>query len=81
VIEISISPVHRTVANLTALRHPGLHMVRISGALIILQMAGHTGCIGDVVIAVDVALRAGRSSVRPSKREPGVGVVEAGVGP
>ena len=56
-------------------------MVRISGALVILQMAGHTGCIGDVVIAVDVALRASRSGVRPGKRKPGVGVIETGIGP
>jgi len=81
VIETSISPAHGAVANLTGLRHPGLHMVRISSALVILQMAGHTGCIGEVVIAVDMALRAGRSGVRPCKRKPGVGMVETGVGP
>lgn len=81
VIETGISPAHGAVANLTGLRYPRLHMVRISGALIILQMAGDTGCIGDVVIAVDVTLRAGRSGVRAGKRKPGVGMVETGVGP
>ena len=80
-IETRISPVHRAVAHLAGLRYPGLHVIRISGALIILQMAGHTILIGQFVVSVDMALCAGGSGVRPSEWEPSVGVVEARVGP
>lgn len=80
-IETRTSPVHSAVANLTGLRYPRRHMVRIGGALVILQVAGHARRIGQVVVSVDVALRTGRSGMRPSERESGVGVVEAGVRP
>jgi len=81
VIETRISPVHSAVANLTGLRYACLPVVRIRGALIILQVAGHASGVGQVVVSVDVALRAGRSSMRTSEWEPGVGMVEAGICP
>lgn len=80
-IKAGISPVHCTVANLTGLRYPSLHVVRIRCALIILQMAGHAIGIGQFVISIDMALCAGRRGVGSGEREPSVGVVEAGVGP
>ena len=81
VIETRIAPIHRAVANLTGLRYPSLHVIRISGALVLLQVAGHAIRVGQFVVSIDVALRAGRRGVRPSKWEPSVGVVKARVGP
>jgi len=56
VIETRVPPIHRAVTNLTGLRHPGLHVVRVRGALVILQVTGHAGGIGQVVVPIDVAL-------------------------
>ena len=80
-IETRIPPVHRAVANLAGLRYSRLQMVRIGGVLVILQVAGHAILIGQFVVPIDMALRARRGGMRPSEREPGVGVVETGVSP
>ena len=58
VIELPISPRIGVVTILASSRYSGRLVIGIGGALIVLQMAGHTGGIGDVVVAVDVALRA-----------------------
>ena len=80
-IETRVSPVDRAVADLTGLRYPCRHVVRVSGALVILQVAGHASRIGQFVVSIDVALRAGRGGMRPGEWEPGVGMVEAGIRP
>jgi hypothetical protein len=53
------------VARLTSLGESLLHVVGISRALEILQVAGYAGRARDVVVVVDVALAALRSRVRP----------------
>src|SRR5258708_30489362 len=58
-------------------------MVRIGGALEILQVAAHASCIctGQAVVAVYVTLRALHSGMCPRQREPGSRVIEARVVP
>ena len=58
VIESRPRPRGRAVAGLTGLRKSCLHVVRVRGSLKIFQMAGRAGRVCQVVVAVDVALRA-----------------------
>ena len=44
------------MANLALLRDAGRSVIRIGGALVILQMAGHTRVSGQVEISAAVAL-------------------------
>lgn len=44
-------------------------------------MAGHAGGVGDVVVAVEVALRARSFGMHPGQRETGLGVIKNCVGP
>jgi len=53
-----VQPRRRVVALLAGLREVRRHMVGIRRALIILQVARDTRRVGDVVIVVDVAIRA-----------------------
>ncbi len=55
VIEAGI-PVRGRVATLTGLRESCLHVIRVGCALEIFQVARRTGCVGDAVVTVDVAL-------------------------
>ena len=66
------------MALLTGLRKAGLHVVRVRGALIVLQVARHAGGHRDVVIVVDVAVDAlpRWDGVRPRQRETRARVVE-----
>ena len=66
------------MAIFTGLGEPCLNMVRIGCALKVLQMACHADCVGagQVVIVVDVALRALHRSVEAGQREPGIVVIE-----
>ena len=68
-VELRISPRRGVVADLAGLRYPGLDMVGIGRTLIVLQMAGHTARIGEVIVVVDVALRARRGHVFPGERK------------
>ena len=56
------------MALLTGLRERGLHVVGLSRALEILQVAAHTSSVGagQVVVAIHVALRTLHARVSPS---------------
>ena len=58
-------------------------MVRVVCALIILQVTGHTGSTGQVVVVIDVAVGALTRwhRVRSGQHKPGGGVVELAIGP
>ncbi len=45
------------MALLASLREIRSHVIRVSGSLVIGQVATHAGGIGDVVVVVDVAIR------------------------
>jgi len=67
VVKLRITPGSCVVANLAGLRYPGLDVIGIGRALIVLQMAGHAACVGEMIVVVDVALRAWRSHVLPGE--------------
>ena len=66
------------MALLAGLRESRLHVIRIGRALEILQVATDAGRIraGQVVVVVDVALRALHGGVRPGQREARRRVIE-----
>ncbi len=74
-------PGSRGVTGLTRLREPCLHVVRVARALKIFQVEGHARSVSQIVIAVDVALRARCRGVYSGQREAGAGVIEGGVAP
>ena len=51
-------------------------MVRIRGAVEIVQVTSHASRVGQVVIVIDVTLGALQRRVRSGKREPGAAVIE-----
>ena len=53
-------------------------MIRIIRALKIFQVAAHASGAGDVVVVVDVALRALHAGVGPGQGESGGRVIELG---
>ena len=63
VVERGIAPVGGVVTLLASLREVSLHVIWIGSALIVLQMAGDTSRIRQVVVIVDVALCARRGRV------------------
>ena len=81
VIESSIGPGRGAVAAFASLRHSSLHVVGIGRALKVLQVAGDTCGIGQVVISVDVALRTLHRRVRPGQRKTCLGMIESGILP
>lgn len=82
-VEVGRLPRGSGMTRLTRLREPELHVIGIGRALVVLQMARHARCVRDVVIVVDVTIRAQprRHSMRAGQRETGRGVVELGVEP
>ncbi len=69
------------VAQLALLRESRRDVVRVCRGLVILQMAGGASHAGQVVIAVDVARRAGDADMRAGQREARRRVVELGTCP
>ena len=71
------------MAGVASLGKIGDHVVGIGGALEILQVAGHAGVGGQVVIIVDMAVSAlaGRDGVQASENESGGVVVERSIEP
>ena len=56
-------------------------MIGFSRAVVVIQVAGHAGRAGKVVIVIDVTLRALQRSVRSGERKAGVVVIERGIRP
>lgn len=68
-VESRAQPVDRAMAILAGLREIGLHVIGIGGGLVILQVARDALRAGQVVIVVDVTLRALQRRVRAGKRK------------
>ncbi len=83
VIERGGLPTASVVANLASLRKSAGYVVRIRGALEVLQVAAHAGRAGQVVVVVDVTIGAGarRHSMETGKRESRAVMVERRVHP
>jgi len=83
VIESRSRPRRGVMALRTSLREAGLYVIRIGSALEILQVAADASRIRtrEVVVVVDVALRALHGRMRARQREAGRGVVEIRVRP
>ena len=81
VVESGIRPGRRGVAGFARLRHSGLHMVGIGCSLIVLQVAGDAGGVGQAVISINVALRTLQRDVRAGQRKAGLAVIEGRVCP
>ena len=77
-IEGRARPGRGVVALGARLREARLHVVRLRGALKVLQVSAHAGLIraGLVVVAIHVTLRALHRGVRPRQREAGRRVVK-----
>ena len=71
------------MAKITGLREGGGDVIRVSGRLIILQMAIHAGRTGEIVIVVDMAIGAlpRRYSVTGGQGKSDGAVIELGVQP
>ena len=81
VIEGGIRPRCRSVAALAGLRHARLYVIGVVRSLVVLEVARHAGGISQVVVPVDVTLRARSRHVRSGQRETGLAVIECGIGP
>src|SRR5437773_5416791 len=83
VIERRVTPRSRGVALLASLREIRLYVVRIGGALEILQVATHASRVrtGQVVIAGHVALHALHRDMCAGQREASSRVIECRVTP
>ena len=83
VIEGRRLPGGRGVAGLASLGEPARHVVRIGGALKIFQVAGNASSGGEIVVIVDVAVRAHprRYGVGAGQRESRRVVIERRIQP
>lgn len=82
VIELAIGPENRVVAGLARRREAGCNMVhRNLGVVVIGLVASHAGRVGQVVVVVDVALRARRRGMEARQRPARGGVVELAIRP
>lgn len=76
VIEGCRNPRRCAVTYLALLWEPGTDVIRVRRTLEILEMAAHTGRASQVVIVIDMALRALQPRVGASQREAGSRVIE-----
>jgi len=83
VIERRARPGRRVMALGAGLGEAGLHVIRIRRALEVLQVTANARCVGtgQVVVVVDMALRAGNCRMCPSQRESSGRVIERRVRP
>ena len=77
VIEACRNPRRCVVAYLTLLWEAGSDVIRVRCTLEILEVAADTGRAGQVVIVIDMALRALHRRMGASQREAGSRVIEA----
>ena len=82
VIELAIGPGHRVVTLLASCREPGMRHRR-GRRVVVGLMATDAGGYGDVVVVIDVTVRAltRRHGVRSAQREPSGAVVEGCIQP
>lgn len=80
-IEGRAAPGGGVVTLLAGLRKRRLHVIRVGGALKVLEVARYAGGIGQVVVPIDVALRTGSVDVGSGEWKPGFGVVKGGICP
>ena len=71
------------VAGFASLGESPAHVIRVRGSLEILQVTRHAGRAGQVVVVVDVTVRAlaRRHGMRTGQNESGRGVIELAIGP
>ena len=83
VVERRVQPGGRVVAGLTGLGEIRGDVVGVGGALIVLQVAGHAGRGGQVVVIVNVAVGAdaGGHEMQPGQRESRSRVVKGRIEP
>ena len=83
VVESRVHPVAGVVALVARLREIRGDMVRIGGALVVLEVATHARGAVQVVVIVDMAIGASPrwNGMQPGERESSAGVVERGVHP
>ena len=76
VVERGGLPGRGTVADIALLGESAGHVVRIRGAIVVLQMATDAGHAGQVEVPVFVTVGTLQFGVRASQREAGLGMVE-----
>lgn len=76
VIECGRRPRGCVVTDFTLLRETRRDVIRIVGSLEILQVTTHASRIADVVVSVQMTLRALHARVGPGQREAGLRVIE-----
>ena len=81
VIKARRDPGACVVADFALLRIARSHMIRISGSVEVIQVASNARSTGEVVVSIQVALRALHAGVRSCQRKSGSGVVESRPGP
>lgn len=81
VIKARVAPIRSAMALLASLGKVGLGVIRLGRTFVIVQMAGHAGSAGQVVVVVDVTLCTRQRRVCSRKRKAGVVVVERRIGP
>jgi len=82
VVEHRSQPARRAVAGLAGRRETRRRVSGIRRPVVIRLVAAHTGCVGDVVVAIDVALRAcHRRSVEARQWPARRGVIKLACGP
>ena len=83
VIETRRLPGYRGVALLAGLGEVGRYVIGVGRSLKILQVTGDAGGAGQIVVVIDVTIRAlpWRNGVRSRQREPDRGMVELRIEP
>lgn len=82
-VESRSSPGRSVVALLASLGEIGHDVIGVGGALVVLEVTGDAGVVGEVVIVINVAIAAlaWRNGMRAGQRKTGGRVVEAGICP
>ena len=69
-------PRRRAVANVALLRESARHVIRIRRALVVLHVATNAGCVGQTVVAIDVAIAALHFQVKSRQGKATLGMIE-----